>query len=84
MRDLIKNVLELEKTKGQPFNSVKLKQARKELTDRLLEDGKEFLEIDNYVLKIAYTNKDKEKPYITIYTKESYKICQDFLRNNKK
>ena len=75
---LIKEIKKLELTAGQPFNSVKLKKIRKELTEKLLNEGKELLEVENYVLKVNYINKDKSKPYTSIYTKESFKNYKNY------
>ena len=82
MLDLILKIKDLEKNKGIPFNKVNLRKKRKELTENLLKNGKEFLEIENYVLKIGYANKDKSRPYTMIFTKESYKNYKDYATAN--
>ena len=81
MLNLIKKIKELEKTKGEPYNSVKLKKARKGLTKKLLKEKKEFLEVKDYILQVGYTNKDKSKPYTMIFTKESYKKYKNYKDN---
>ena len=54
------------------------KDLRKELLIRM---KKEIEEVEDYVLKIAYVNKDKRKPYIQIFTKSSYENYNQFRKN---
>lgn len=80
MINLILKIKELENTKGQPYNSVKLKKARRELTNKLLESGKDILEVEDFVLRIGYTNKNKKQPYTQIFTKESFENYKSYKR----
>lgn len=80
MLELIKKIKSLEETRGSPFNSVKLKEARKEITQKLIRKGVEILEVENYILKVGYTSKDRTRPYTQIFTKESFKKHKEYAK----
>ena len=81
MIELIKKIKELEKTAGEPFNGIKLKKARQDLTKVLLVAGKEYMEVEDYVLQIGYTKKDKTRPYTMIFTKQSFENHKNYATN---
>lgn len=75
---LINEIRELDKTRGLPMNGVKTRKVRKELTDILLKEKKERLEVGNYVLQVGYTNKDRSRPYTMIFTKENFLKAKEY------
>lgn len=66
-------------TKAKPYAKSIRQKARKELLE-FLED-KVLLEVGNYVL---VKGNPKGKPFLQIYTKESYKRAQDYLESSGK
>lgn len=72
LKKLIKKIKKLELNKGKPFNSINLKKTRLQLTDQILSRGVEQIKVDNYIIKVSYTNKDKSMPYIQIFTTRGY------------
>ena len=64
--DLIKINL-VEKIKYSDISDKEKKSLRKELSARM---RKEIEKIDNFVLVVSYQLKDRNKPYVSIYTKD--------------
>ena len=81
LKKLIKEIKILEESKGKPFNSVKLKKARENLTNEVLKISSDILEIGNWVLKIGYVKKDILRPYTQIFTKESFTKYKEYSEN---
>ena len=74
----IKEIKRLEEVKGEPFASVKRKILKDQLLPEVLGKQGNLLKIGDYVLKVAFVEKDMKRPYIQIYTKESYQKYLDF------
>jgi hypothetical protein len=72
LKDLIKKIKENRESKNLPFRSVQYRQLKKELTNYLLERGLEFLEVGENIVILCFTNKDKSKPYTSIYSKKGF------------
>jgi hypothetical protein len=73
LEKIIKEILNLEKKRGQPFTKIRKKELRKKLTDYLLSNGIKNSIQGRYVLQIGFIKGDKNKPYTMIYTKENFK-----------
>ena len=79
--EIIKDLERLKLIKGEPFSKIKYKNLKKELLNIC---GENLKKIENYVLVRSYVNKDISKPYISIYTEDSYNKRMDFLNNKIK
>ena len=67
----IEEILHLKNTVGEPFKKVKLQRLKNELLE-ILPSGPTILE--SYVLYKT----DTFKPYLQIYTEESWKTSQEY------
>ena len=64
----IEEIKRLKETKGEPFAKSKYRKLKQELL-KYMEGEK--MKVGEYILVKGYANKNPDKPYIQIYTKET-------------
>jgi hypothetical protein len=73
IKDKIKEIEKLRQLREIPFRKVRIKQLKNEILTTMPDN---IMGVGNYVLIKGYHNKDKNRPYLAIYTRRSYKIFQ--------
>jgi hypothetical protein len=76
----LKEIKRLKEVRGEPFKTAKLNFLKNEVLKKV---GEEIVKVGSYVLQKGYVNKDTDRPYLQIYSKKTWKIHEDWLKNNQ-
>ncbi len=80
----IREINRLNRTKTEPFRKLKIKFLKNEILKQIEEDLEIApIKVGYYVLVKAYSNGDIMKPYLQIFTKKTWKVHENWLKNNK-
>lgn len=69
----------IKEIKGEIITKRGKRKLRKKLLKRMRAETEE---VGDYVLKIGYVNRDRKRPYVQIFTKESYESYNQFRNKN--